>query len=55
MDTLAAEEGPQFTLRSEPIRFVLDAVAGTIGSIAGILCGHPFDVVKVSHPLCMVL
>ena len=28
-------------------QFVLDASAGTIGAIAGVLCGSPFDVIKV--------
>ena len=44
--SMTTGSAPHITLRSEFGRFVLDAVAGTIGSVAGVFCGSPFDVIK---------
>ena len=46
MSDIPVKFSPHFTLRSEFHRFILDAIAGTVGSIFGVLCGSPFDVIK---------
>lgn len=35
-------------LRLDLHRFLIESTAGTVGAVAGVLVGSPFDVIKVS-------